>query len=303
MPAPRPDYHAVPQNYAALDPAHSGWDEARVALLPVPYDLTTSYQPGARFGPQALVAASAYLELYDQELDDEPYDVGVHTLPPLELLAGGPEAMRDAIEEAVGQVLDAEKFPIVLGGDHSVTHGALRALHRRHGPFSVLQLDAHADLRDAYQGTPWSHACVGRRACELDGVKLVQLGVRSLCGEEADFLKANPERVRCISAQALHEDLSTGLAALDALEGPVYITIDLDCFDPSVMPATGTPEPGGLRWVEALTLLRPVFARHRVLGCDVVELAPIPGLVAPDFLAAKLVYKLIGYWKHAPSHP
>lgn len=302
MPAPRPDFHAVPQNYAALDEAHSAWPSAKVALLPVPYDLTTSYQPGARFGPQALVAASAYLELYDQELDDAPYDVGIHTLPPLELVASGPEAMREAIENAAGQLLDAKKFPIVLGGDHSVTHGVLRALAARCGAFSVLQLDAHADLRHSYQGTPWSHACVGRRACDLDGVTLVQLGVRSLCDEEAQFLKENPDRIRCICAQALHEDRAAGLAALDALWDPVYITIDLDCFDPSVMPATGTPEPGGLLWYDVLALLRPVFQRHRVLGCDVVELAPIPGLAAPDFLAAKLVYKLIGYWKHAQQH-
>jgi len=290
-----PVEHSNAQNFCALPAEHAAWNTSRVAVLPVPYDLTTSYQPGARRGPQAMVEASWQLELYDTELGTEPFEVGIHTLPPLEPLVSGPQAMAERVAQAVGQVLEAGKFPIVLGGDHAVTHGVVRAIDERHAPFSVLQLDAHADLRDRYQGSKWSHATVGRRISER--ARLVQLGVRSFSAEEAAFL--DQANVLSVSARAWHEDHDAVERALDQLQSPVYITVDLDVFDPAIMPATGTPEPGGLGWYQVLTLLRRVFESHTVVGCDVVELAPLPGTVAPDFLAAKLVYKLVAYWQHS----
>jgi len=234
--------------------------------------------------------ASLQLELYDEELDSEPYQVGIHTLAPLEPVAEGPKAMIERVRRAVGEIAKAGKFPLVLGGDHSITLGAVQALSSHYGKLSVLQLDAHADLRDEYQGTRWSHACVGRRIGEL--ARLTQIGLRSLSREEAEFLKSSD-----ITAIYAHE-LSQGAVerVIDDLGDPVYLTLDMDVFDPALVPAVGTPEPGGLGWPVVLAILKRVFKTHRVVGCDIVELAPIPGLIAPDFLAAKLVYKLIGYW-------
>lgn len=278
--------------FAGIPEEYSHWEGAQVVLLPVPYDLTASYRPGARRGPQAILEASPQLELYDEELDLEPYRVGIHTLPPLEPVAQGPEAMIGRVCQAVGEIAAAGKFPIVLGGDHSITVGAVRALIPRYGKLSVLQLDAHADLRDEYQGTRWSHACVGRRIDEL--ARLTQVGLRSLSHKEAEFLKKSG--ITAIYARELSDDLGAAEQAIAKLSDPVYITLDMDVFDPALVPAVGTPEPGGLGWQEVIAILKRVFETHRVVGCDVVELAPIPGLIAPDFLAAKLVYKLIGYW-------
>ena len=224
-------------------------------------------------------------------MQTEPYRAGIHTLPALEPLASGPEAMSARVEEIVGRLLAADKLPILLGGEHSLTIGAVRALSGQGEKLSVLQLDAHADLREEYEGTPFSHACVGRRIAER--ARLVQLGVRSLSAAEADYLRH--AQVTTVYAREWLEDEQSAERALAELDDPVYITIDLDVFDPAIMPATGTPEPGGLGWYAVLRLLRRVCRTHRVLGVDLVELAPLPGQVAPDFLAAKLVYKLIGY--------
>jgi agmatinase len=286
---------AVPQTFAALPPEFSDWERARVALLPVPYDGTASYVPGARRGPQAILEASPQLELYDTELQVEPYRVGITTLPPLDVVID-PEAMLTRVEHAVSEIIQGEKFPVVLGGDHSVTVGIVRALKGRYSSLSVLQLDAHADLREEYQGSRFSHACVARRLVEL-GCPVVQLGIRSLTREEAQWLRESEAMaVTTAYAQELAQDFTRAFQALDELSSPVYITLDVDVFDPSVMPATGTPEPGGLSWYDVLRVLRGTFERFEVIGCDLVELAPIGGLVAPDFLAARLVYKLIGYW-------
>ncbi len=283
---------AAPRTFAAVPPEHSSWERSRVALLPVPYDLTTSYQAGARRGPEAILEASLHIELYDEELEREPYLVGIHTLPALEPLASGPEEMSVRIEHATKEILKGGRFPILLGGDHSITLGAVRALTAVHKELSVLQLDAHADLRDSFQGTKYSHACVGRRISEI--AQLFQVGIRSLCREEAEFLRSS--NIMSLSAREWQRDPKASRRALDTLKDPVYITLDVDVFDPAIMPATGTPEPGGLDWQTVTALLRRVFEKHRVVGCDVVELAPIGGLVAPAFLAAKLVYKMIGYF-------
>ena len=284
---------SLPPTFAALPAEYASWERAQVALLPVPYDGTASYRPGARRGPSAILEASPQLELYDEELQAEPYRVGIATLPPLDAVID-PEAMTKRVEQAVSLVLQSEKFPIVLGGDHSITVGAVRALAERYGPLSVLQLDAHSDLREEYQGSRFSHACVARRILEL-GCSLVQLGIRSLTREDAELIRQQ-EALTTVYAHELHRDFKGALGALERLRGPVYISVDLDVLDPGVMPAVGTPEPGGLGWYQLLAVLREAFVRYEVVGCDVVELCPIEGMVAPDFTAARLVYKLIGYW-------
>ncbi len=271
----------------------------RYSVLPVPYDLTASYISGMRGGPRAIIDASTHMELYDEELGCEPYEAGIETLPQLEATALGPEEMIRRVRESVASILDEGKVPVMLGGEHSITLGLVQALLERYPGLSVLQLDAHADMREAYQDTPFNHACVARRISEL--CPIVQVGIRSLSSEEASFLegerKAGRKAGTCIKT----------FTALDVLKGAspqkiassltddVCITIDLDVFDPSIMPATGTPEPGGLGWYNVLDVVREAVSRKKVVGFDVVELCPLPGNIAPDFLAAKLVYKIMGY--------
>jgi agmatinase len=283
----------MPQNFGGLPPEFSRFASARAVVLPVPYDLTTSYLAGTRFGPQAIIDASTHLELYDEELQCEPYRVGIHTLPPLEPSAASPQETIERVEEVIAWIVEHEKFPVLLGGEHSLTLAPVRALLKKFGSFSVLQLDAHSDLRESFQGTPFNHACVGRRMHEL-GLTLVQIGVRAISSEEAEFIKSAKNVHVCFDYE-LHSDPSRIDRALEKLRDPVYVTLDLDVFDPALMPAVGTPEPGGLDWYTALKILRYVGEKHRVLGCDVVELCPIAGMVGPNFLAAKLVYKMLGY--------
>jgi len=284
---------SLPPTFAALPPEYSDWERAKVALLPIPYDGTASYRAGSRRGPLAVLEASPQLELYDEELQSEPYRVGVATLPPLDVVLD-PEAMVKRVERAVSLVIQSGKFPVVLGGDHSITVGVVRALVERHGALSVLQLDAHSDLREEYQGSRFSHACVARRILEM-GCSLVQVGIRSVPREDAEFIREH-EAITTVYAYELSREPGRAVEALGRLKSPVYVSVDLDVFDPGTMPAVGTPEPGGLGWYEVLAILREAFQRHEVVGCDVVELCPVEGLVAPDFTAARLIYKLIGYW-------
>ena len=231
------------------------------------------------------------MELYDEELETEIYKAGIHTLAPLEAVAAGPEGMLGRVEEAVAGVLELGKTPVMLGGEHSITLGAVRAVRKRYPKLSVLHLDAHADMRSSYQGTPYSHACIGRRMKELCPV--VQVGIRSMSVEEAAFLRKRT--VPLFSAAAIRKDRTWVGKVLRHLSRDVYISVDLDAFDPSVMPATGTPEPGGMLWHDVLDVIREVCRKRRIVGFDIVELAPIPGMVAPDFLAARLAYRMMGY--------
>jgi len=285
--------HSLPPfNFCGIET--KGFDQCKVVILPVPYDSTTSYNPGARNGPHAMIQASRNMELYDEELGFTPADVGIFTLEELEPSMKSPEETIARVEEVVAEILENGKFPVVFGGEHSVSLGAVRAVNEQFDDVSVLQLDAHADCRDEYEGTRYSHACVARRFSEICPV--VQFGIRSLSAGEAEFLKGTD----AVKTFFMHELRMDGLEravddAVSSLSERVYISFDIDAMDPSIVPATGTPEPGGLLWDEVLYLLRNVCAQKDVVGFDLVELAPIPGMPASDFLAAKLAYKLIGY--------
>lgn len=278
-------------NFGGLDDPSTVYEKARFVVIPVPYDLTSTYQSGSRRGPMAIIEASCNMELYDEELGQETYRVGIHTLPFLEVDARGPAEMIRRVRESVGEVLAKGKFPVLLGGEHSITFGAVAAVQEIYPEIGVLQLDAHADLRDQYQGSPYSHAAVGRRVAEI--AQLVQVGVRSMSVEESRFLREG--KVASFSADFTRSREDWYKIICNHLPRDVYVTIDLDVLDPAFMPATGTPEPGGLTWGEILLLLKEVAKEKSIVGFDVVELAPLPGLIAPDFLASKLIYRLMGY--------
>lgn len=287
----------LPRNFLGLEEGAS-WEEADVVILPVPYEATVSYQAGTKWGPRAILEASRYIELYDQELDAEPAEVGVVTLPSLHLSSAGPEVAVRELREAYDAILDeaGERLVIALGGEHSITSApvlAHAARARRAGKrLSVLQFDAHSDLRLEYEGSPYSHASVMARC--IDEVDLVAVGIRALTREERQLIRER-ESITTIFAEEMWDDDAWIDRALEALGDEVYVTFDVDYFDPSLIPATGTPEPGGLPWYPTLKLLRRVFTERRVVGVDVVELAPMGGNAAPDFVVAKLVYKMIGY--------
>jgi agmatinase len=280
-------------NFGGLEPEFSTLEQSAFVVIPVPYDLTSTYQSGSRRGPLAILEASGNMELYDEELDRETYRAGIYTAPAVEADASGPESMVLAVRERVKEVLDLDKIPVLLGGEHSISLGAVQAIQRKYPGLRVLQLDAHADLRDAYQGTPYSHACIARRIVEI--CPLVQAGIRSMSAAEAQYLKKDEGVVRSFSADFVMAGDENLDRISELLEGDIYITVDLDALDPAFMPATGTPEPGGIDWKALTGLLRRVSRRARIRGFDVVELSPLPGLVAPDFLAAKLVYRMMGY--------
>ena len=278
-------------NFGGVDPAFPSFEESTFIVLPVPYDLTSTYQSGSRRGPNAILEASSQMELYDDELCKETYLAGIYTLPSLEPDARGPGEMANAVRRAVADILLSDKIPVILGGEHSISFGAVQAFKEKYPGISVLQLDAHADLRNYYQCSPYGHASVGRRISEI--CPLIQAGIRSMSAEEAAFLKEG--NVKSFSADFILAERSPCEKICETLGGDVYVTIDIDVLDPSIMPSTGTPEPGGIYWKDILSLMREVSKRCRVRGFDVVELSPIPGIVAPDFLTAKLIYRIMGY--------
>lgn len=284
---------ANPWSFAGLDGPSADLQTAAIAVLPVPYDATTSYRSGARDGPKAIIDASRFLELYEPDLDLEPSQWGIATLPEIEPDVSSPERTIDRVAQAVGALADMGKTVAMLGGEHSLTVGAVRALQQRHPDLSVLQLDAHADMRDEYMGSPYSHASAMRRVREITST-VVQAGVRSISQEERDYLRGQEIDIP-IYTQGDLTDARAVEELIAPLTGNVYITIDLDALDPSIMPAVGTPEPGGLLWEETLNILRAVAGRARIVGFDVVELAPAEGPAHAAFTAARLAYKLMGY--------
>jgi len=275
------------------DGTQTGFEEARVAILPVPYEATVSYGRGTAEGPEAILRASSQLELYDEQLRFEPFRCGIWTAPPLRVPLGDGAAAAESIALRLGQLLDAGKWVVVLGGEHSVTPGAVRSTATRFDGLVVVQLDAHADLRDSYEGNRWSHASAMARC--LESAEVHAIGVRSYSIEEADRIRRGIRGYQLIHGWEMRDESWIDMA-LEELRGrPVYLSIDVDYFDPSLIPATGTPEPGGGGWWSTLRFLQGLFSTANVVACDVVELAPVPGLHHADFTAARLVYKLIGF--------
>ena len=273
--------------FGDFTPEEMCYHSAAIAILPVPYDGTSTWIKGADLGPKALLEASYNLEFYDIETRTEVYKRGIATLEPV-TEAASPEAMADAVERRMEQILLDGKFPVLIGGEHSVSIGAFRAMARRYPHLSILQLDAHSDMRDEYEGSACNHACVMARAKELTP-HITQVGIRSSAREEQHNIC--PDRTfyahDIVGQEGWQERVSQQLTEA------VYITIDLDVLDPAYMPSTGTPEPGGLSYREVITLLRRVIKEHRVVGLDVVELCPNPTAKASDFLAAKLIYQFL----------
>ena len=266
---------------------------AAVFIIPVPYDSTTSFRSGARDGPAAIIEASRHLEDYDIELGCDISQVGIHTTPELQPRMDGPQSMNAAVHSAVASTASQGKLPILLGGEHSITIGAVQALTELHSGMSVLYIDAHADMRDRYMGTTWGHASVARRISEVCSTVLI--GVRSISAEEQEFIEEQGIPIQFWDAgSSANLDNAITLAA-DHLTENIYISIDLDALDPSIMAGVGTPEPGGMLWHEILALLHAVSHRANIVGFDLVELNPSQGSVSCASTAAKLAYKLIGY--------
>ena len=284
---------SVVSNFGAV-PSRSGGDpaSARVVFLKAPFEGTVSYGKGASKGPLAILEASRYVETYDDEtgldLEDLSFAVGSEIDP----ATASAKEYAERVEAAVRAVLAKGKLPFLLGGEHSVSIGAVRAVRDRHPKTHVLSIDAHADLRETYEGSDHSHACVSRRA--LEGGPVAIVGVRSYSKEEARFA-AGESSLRLVPAREVMREAFSVDELVSSLGELVYITFDVDGFDPGVVPATGTPEPGGLDWFRALEILRKVFARRSVVGMDVVELAPVPGSMVSDFAVARLVAKMLCY--------
>lgn len=286
------DYdHGAPLAFGGALPHPKSFADSAVAILPVPVDRTTSYIPGTRNGPREILLASSHMELWDEELGQDIHGVGIFTLPEMELPFGELEPLMQEIQRVATEILDRDKFLVTLGGEHSITPPLVAAAAARFEGLSVLQIDAHADLRDSYMGTPHNHACAMRRS--LAFAPITQVGIRSLSTEEAAAVPSLDTSI--FYDHSMRRDPNWIERVVDSLSPLVYLTIDVDGLDPAIMPSTGTPEPGGLSWYETLALLRATMARRTVVACDVVELSPIPGMLAPNFLCAKLVYKILGY--------
>ena len=273
---------------------------AKVVILPIPYEATTTYRRGCVNGPAVLLDASQHLECYDEELDRETgLEVGIYTYEPIADTRSGkkisPLDMLKVTEETVEKLFSDGKFVIAIGGEHSITNGIVKAYKKLYldEAFTVIQIDAHGDLRDEYQGSIYNHACVMRRIFDM-GLPTVQIGIRAICKEEADLIKDKNLTVFRAREIAIQTDwMERAISSIQTKR--VFLTIDLDGIDPTLIPAVGTPEPGGLNWYSLTTFLRRIFELYEVVGCDIMELAPIKDSVVSEFTAAKLVYKLIGY--------
>lgn len=300
-----PAYLAPGEGFLGLTDGGDDPRRARAVVFPLPFERTVSYGAGTAAGPNAIIAASQQVELFDEELGTEPWraweGVATAAAPAFDGLSDKDAVGR--IAEIAGSLADEGRFVLGLGGEHTVTAGLVAAQARRHPSLSVLQIDAHTDLRDTYEGNPWSHACVMARVRDL-GVSTVAVGIRSQCAAEAQ--RVRDEELPVWYAHALRAGAGDGDPGwiddvIAAVGDPVYITVDVDGLDPAVIPATGTPEPGGLQWHEVTALLRRVGQARRVVACDVVELAPGEGLHHADFAAARLAHKLLGYCSAAAA--
>jgi agmatinase len=277
--------------FGALPSEFCEYAASRAVVLPLSYEATTTYLRGTRLGPTAILEASPALEFYDEELDSEPFRVGIHTGEDLPLTETPGEEAVSIIEQAASRFVDDGKFLLGLGGEHTVTVGLVRAQARRHPDLTVIQFDAHADLRETYEGSPYNHACAMRRV--MESCSVVHVGIRAIDREEMRF--ARERDLPLFLDWEVKKDPRWLDRALAHVPGPAYISVDLDGMDPALMPAVGTPEPGGFGWYELLAALRRIFEQRTVVGADIVELCPRPGLESSNFIAAKLLYKLIAY--------
>jgi len=275
-------------NFGDLSEEYSNLKQAKVVILPVPFDATSTWLKGADKGPDAIIEASTHMELYDIETDSEVYRTGIFTAEPVDV-GLNPDDMVEAVRVRVGDYIEDGRFVVVVGGEHSVSIGSVYAHFEKYTDITVLQLDAHSDLRKEYEGSKYNHACVMSRIVEK--CPIVQVGIRSMDSSE----KVSLDKNRVFFAESIHCDKDWKNKVVSRLTDRVYITIDIDVFDPSVVPSTGTPEPGGLLWYDVLLLLKEVFDDKEVVGFDLVELCPDERNKAPDFLAAKLIYKLLSY--------
>jgi agmatinase len=275
-------------NYGDLPEEYSALASSKIVILPVPYDETSTWGKGAYKGPEAIIEASNNLEIYDIETDSEVHLLGIHTAEPV-LERTSPEEMVKAVYKEVKKYLGKNKFTVTLGGEHSVSIGAIQAHAEKFSDLTIVQIDAHADLRDEYLGSKYNHACVMARAKEM--APCMQIGIRSMSVEESFVV----EPTRIFLARDINDNETWKYDMLSMLSNNVYITFDLDALDPSIMPSTGTPEPGGLLWYQTIEILRRISEKSNIVGFDVVELSPNPATKAPDFLAAKLIYKLLTY--------
>ncbi|MDA7808441.1 agmatinase [Flavobacteriaceae bacterium] len=281
-------------NYAGIPDSYATSEKSKIVLIPVPYDGTSTWKKGADKGPDAFLAASKNMELYDIETESEVYKHGVFLSAPI-TENNSPEAMVAAVTEKVKSYLNRNKFVTLFGGEHSISIGAIRAFSKYYENLTVVQIDAHADLRQSYQGSTCNHACALYEASQT--TQLIQVGIRSMEHNEKSVMNLD-------NVFFAHEMVSNEYwveQAIERMTDNVYITFDLDALDPSILPATGTPEPGGLLWYETLAFLREVFKEKNVVGFDIVELCPDPALYASDFLAAKLYYKMLSYKFHLKS--
>ncbi len=280
----------IPDNFCGIGKDFSDYKKARAAIIPVPYEGTVTYGKGASKGPEAIIDASKNMETYDEELNKVICEIGISTLKPVKI-EKMPEMVINNLYKEIKKTIEDRKFPVVLGGEHSISFGAVKAFKDKYPDLTVLQLDAHADLRDEYEGSKYSHACVMRRVLEV--CPAVQVGIRSLSDEEAEFIKQ--KNIRIFYAKDIYFNSNWFDDVINRLSNNVYVTFDIDCLDPSLVPSTGTPEPGGLLWYPIIKFLRRLAQKKNIVGFDLVELSPIKDMSAPDFLAAKLIYKMIGY--------
>ncbi|MBA2287260.1 MAG: agmatinase [Ktedonobacteraceae bacterium] len=277
--------------FGAPDGPHCDPATARVTIIPAPMEYSVCYMQGTRHGPQAILNASSQMELYDEELDNCPIEVGVWTRPVLDYGGMDHATALKVTGEAAREVLQRGQLPFIIGGEHSLSAPPIATVRDYFPDVTVVHIDAHGDLRNEYEGTPLSHACIERRVVEM-GIPLTEIGIRSFSPEEAEFMKSRPD-----VAIVWGHQIARGSAVIpwERLTQHTYVTIDLDALDPAEMPAVGTPEPGGLHWYQLLDLFREICRRTTIVGMDVVELCPMAGQTRADFLAAKLIYKMIGY--------
>jgi agmatinase len=286
-------------NFLAIESAYSNLEKSSVAIVSAPYEHTVSYGGGAGKGPKAILDASAYVEFYDDEFNRELcFDIGIATIKPITFGKSVHEKALNIIEKQVEELLEKGKFVVTLGGEHTISTAPIKAHFKKYPKMSVLHFDAHSDLRDTYEGTPYSHACFMSRVCEFMKPKsITQVGIRAQCKEEAEFIKK--KGVNTFYASAIRRGLhgkNWQKSVIDSLSKDVYVTFDVDYFDPSIMPSTGTPEPDGFLYSETLDVFRELIkSGRRIIGFDIVELAPEKKVNHPDLTTARLLYKMLNY--------